>query len=62
MVALYLLLQMFRVQIFDGVEHMQLDVLELYKWVDLGDWRDMDILLNWVRVRVLEMEHARLSL
>ena len=62
MVALYLLLQMFRVQIFDGVEHMQLDVLELYKWVDLGDWRDMDILLNWVRVRVLEVEHARLSL
>ena len=62
MVALYLLLQMFSVQIFYGVEHVQLDVLKLDEWVDLCNRCDVDILLDRVRVRVLEMEHARLGL
>ena len=42
-IALNLLLQVLRVEILDGVDHVLLDVLQLVDWIHLRDWRDVHV-------------------
>ena len=61
-VALNLLLQVLRVEVLDGVDHVLLDILQLVDRIYLRDWRDVHVVLNRVRMLELIIEHACLGL